>query len=105
MKALANKRRKRTSGRFRTTKRSDVDIIVKLNELLQGEREVLKIYSKFLHSEVYLVNAALRAPETLQFNRPVYTTKELALLVAMSAEELRRYHYLKQKLIERSVDP
>ncbi len=91
------KRKKRTSS---APKASNADIFVKLFELLQGEREKIYIYSKKLGCKICLVNPALINPKTIKSNYPVYTTKELAFILSFDADELRRFHYLKTRLVE-----
>jgi len=76
------------------------DLLLRLSELLQGERDMVMIYSKALQSDICFVNTALCDPETLQIDCPIYTTRELAFVLSLSDEEFRRFHYLKTKLID-----
>lgn len=78
----------------------EADLVLRIYELLQGERDMVKIYSKQLRCEIYLVNPALKDPQELRVPVPVYTTHELAFVLALSGEELKRFHYLKKKLLE-----
>ncbi|GEM_PF-5100214 len=66
--------------------------------LVQGERESVRVYSKALDSELYFVNSEDVAHQQKSLNCPVYTTRELAFVLSLSPSELKRYHYLKQKL-------
>ncbi len=74
------------------------DVLVKLYELVQGEREMVKFYSKSLDSELCFVNPALRDVEKLPADATIYTTRELSFVLSMNPDELQRYHYLKMKL-------
>lgn len=73
------------------------DMLLKLFELLQGERALIKIYSKKLKSEVFLVNPELQNPDDLNVELPVYTTNELAFILPMNAKEFKQFHYLKTR--------
>ncbi len=76
------------------------DVLLQLYELLQGERGKVTVYSKALGSPIHFVNPAVVDPESLEDTLPVYTTRELAFVLSLSDEELRRYHYFKQQLID-----
>ena len=76
----------------------DADIMLQLYELLQGERDSVRVYSKELDSVVYFVNPDARPVKATPPECPVYTTRELAFVLSLTSEELKRYHYLKQKL-------
>ncbi|NOX35919.1 MAG: hypothetical protein GXO78_00105 [Calditrichaeota bacterium] len=75
------------------------DLLLQLYELLQGERGMVRVYSRALQSDVCFVNPAVQDPETLEVDCPVYTTRELAFVLSLSEEEFRRFHYLKTRLI------
>lgn len=68
------------------------DLMLKLAELLQGERDMIKVYSNAFDSEICFVNPALCDPSTLQMDCPVYTTGELAQVLSLSPAEFRRFH-------------
>jgi len=80
--------------------KADPDLLLKLYELLQGERDVVSVYSKALECTVHFVNPGVADMEAIADLSPVYTTRELAFVLSLSEEELRRYHYLKLKLID-----
>lgn len=82
------------------TGKPEADLVLRIYELLQGERDMIKIYSKQLRCEIYLVNPALKDPQALRVPVPVYTTSELAFVLSLSKDELKRFHYLKKKLLE-----
>ena len=89
----------------RTKKRADnhitlnPDLLLKLYELLQGEREMVRLYSKALESELCFVNPERQKPDQLSMDCPVYTTRELAYVLSLSQEDFRRFHYLKTRLV------
>lgn len=76
----------------------DTDMMMQLYELLQGDRATVTIYSKALGSEICFVNPAMENEPAFS-EAPVYTTRELAFVLSLSAEEFRRYHYLKMQLV------
>ncbi len=90
-------------ARKRVKKESHVaispDLLLQLYELLEGERDTVRVYSRALQSELCFVNPALRDPDQIQTDCPVYTTRELAFVLSLSEEEFRRFHYLKTKLV------
>lgn len=75
------------------------DLLVILYELLQGQREMVRVYSKVLQSEICLVNTPLSTPELLTLDCPVYTTRELAQIISLSPEEFQRFHHLKTRMV------
>ncbi len=75
------------------------DLLLQLYELLQGERDMVQVYSRALEGEVCFVNPALRDPEQVQLACPVYSTRELAYVISLSEQDFRRYHYLKTRLV------
>lgn len=87
--------------RRRQEKRKSVfanDLLVKLHELLQGERAAVKVYSKALNEEIEFVNH-IEGPVANDQVRPTYTTRELSMILSMTADELRKYHYFKTRLV------
>lgn len=98
MKATVKKDR-RSTIRKRENAASTVEPVIKLYELIQGERGIVKIYSEFLECEIYLINPGVTNLPPLPDDCPIYTTEELAFLVNLSEDDLRRYHYLKTRLI------
>ena len=74
-------------------------LLLQLYELLQGERDMVQVYSKALQSNVCFVNPELKNPDQLTPDCPVYTTRELAYIISLSAEDFRRFHYLKTRLV------
>ncbi len=84
--------------REKKSKSFSPDMLVQLYELLQGERESVRVYSKVLDSELYFVNSEVLANQQKLSDCPVYTTRELAFVLSLTPSELKRYHYLKQKL-------
>ena len=97
-KYISSKKRKKR--KIKPGKKPNADMFMKLFELLQGEREVMYVYSKKLGCKICLVNPALRNPKEVKSNHPVYTTNELAFILSFDANELERFHYLKTKLVE-----
>lgn len=86
---------KRTIKRRKRTNRNSnpgSDLMFKLSELLQGEREMIRVRSDAFDSDICFVNPALRDPSTLQMDCPVYTTGELAHILSLSPEEFRKFH-------------
>jgi hypothetical protein len=77
----------------------DTDLLLKLYELLQGERDVVYLYSKALQSELCFVNPEIKDPAQITTDCPVYTTRELAYIISLSTEDFRRFHYLKTRLV------
>ncbi len=75
------------------------DLVLQLYELLEGERDTIRLYSKALNGEVLFVNPERVNPDLLAHDCPVYTTRELAYVLSLSEEEFRRFHYLKTKLV------
>lgn len=75
------------------------DLLLELYELLQGDRDMVKVYSKALESEICFVNPARLTPDQLDTVSPVYTTRELAYVISLSEEDFRRFHYLKMQLV------
>ena len=100
MKKLAGKSKKRIFIRGKSNEVLDPDIIVKVFELIQGDRETLRFYSKRLESEICLINPELTSPLHLTTDCPIYTTDELAFILPLSDDEFRRFHYLKTRLVD-----
>ena len=75
------------------------DLLLLLYELLQGQREMVRMYSRSLQSEICLVNTQQTRPELLAQDCPVYTTRELAQIISLSAEEFQRFHHRKTKMV------
>ena len=68
----------------------DPDLLVKLYELIQGEREMVRVYSKALDSALCFVNSDAGALVDAPHDQPLYTAREISFVLSMSAEELRR---------------
>ena len=100
MKLLADKKKYQFFSRKKASKLFDPDIMVKIYELLQGEREMIKIYSKSLGCEICFINTETTTPLQLPIDCPVYTTEELAFVLALTDEEFKRFHYLKTRLMD-----
>ncbi|GAB4380131.1 MAG: hypothetical protein Kow0042_30000 [Calditrichia bacterium] len=77
----------------------DPDLLLKLYELLQGERDLLRVYSQALQCDVCFVNPHCVKMEQLEIDCPVYTTRELAYVISLSEDDFRRFHYLKTRLV------
>jgi len=75
------------------------DLLLLLYELLQGQREMVRVYSRALQSEICLVNTPQTRPELLTLDCPVYTTRELAQIISLSAEEFQRFHDRKTRMV------
>ena len=99
MEAVLSKTVARRRQRRSTQKHFDRDMLLKLYELLQGERDMVRVHSKALGSEICFVNPEIHNPETISPDCPAYTTRELAFVLSLSPAELQRYHYLKMKLV------
>lgn len=98
MEAVLTKTTRRRS-RHKADQHFDADMLLKLYELLQGERDMVRVHSKALDSEICFVNPDVHNPEQMQLDCPAYTTRELAFVLSLSPSELQRYHYLKMKLV------
>lgn len=100
MQIISTQTKKSSKKRSHRRQKSAInpDVLVKLYELVQGEREMVRFYSKSLDSELCFVNPALQDVEKLPAGATVYTTRELSFVLSMNPEELQRYHYLKMKL-------
>ena len=72
-------------------------LLLKLYELIHGERNMIRLHSNALDSEICFVNPALCDPTALQMDCPVYTTRELADVLSLSMEEFQRFHGVKQE--------
>ena len=77
----------------------NADLLLKLYELLQGERDMVRAYSKALQNELCFVNPKRKDPAQPAIDCPVYTTRELAYVISLSEEDFRRFHYLKMRLV------
>jgi len=97
MKKLAGKRKRQVFGSGKENENFDPDVVVKLYELLQGEREMIRIFSKSLGCEICFVNAELTNPMQLAIDCPVYTTEELAFILTLTEAEFKQFHYLKTR--------
>ncbi|GAB4341000.1 MAG: hypothetical protein Kow0037_27260 [Calditrichia bacterium] len=75
------------------------DLLLQIYELLQGERDMVRVYSHTLQCHLSFVNPERQNPELLQNGDPVYTTRELAYVLSLSREDLIRFHYLKTRLV------
>lgn len=75
------------------------DLTLRLHELIEGRVGSLRMFSKALSAEICFVNPALEDPARFEGDCPVYTTRELAFVLSLTPEELRRYHHLKSRLI------
>jgi hypothetical protein len=93
--------KKRTERNVRQKNKTTAqpDLLLALYEVVQGEREMVRVYSKVLQSDICLVNPERLNPETLALDCPVYTTRELAYIISLSPEEFQRFHYLKTRLV------
>lgn len=100
MKKLASKRKRQIFGSGKENEIFDPDVVVKLYELLQGEREMIRIFSKSLGCDICFVNAELTNPMQLSIDCPVYTTEELAFILTLSEAEFKQFHYLKTRLVD-----
>lgn len=90
--------RQKAANKRRRTNRSQplsTDLMLKLYELLQGERDMVRVHSDALDSDICFVNAALCDPSSLLTDCPVYTTRELVHVLSLSADEFRRFHEVK----------
>jgi hypothetical protein len=90
----ATKKRRRAD----TLQPLNSDLILKLSEMLQGERSMLRVHSNAFDSDICFVNPAVCDPATLQMDCPVYTTRELAHILSLSLEQFRRFHRVKTDL-------
>ncbi|RMI13214.1 MAG: hypothetical protein D6681_06035 [Calditrichaeota bacterium] len=75
------------------------DTLTQLYELLQGQRPMVKVYSRTLNTELCFVNPDVAQPVAIDPDTPVYSSRELSLVLSMTPEELQRYHYLKTRLV------
>lgn len=100
MKKLAGKRKRQIFDGEEENKIFDPDVVVKLYELLQGERKMIRIFSKSLGCEICFVNAELTNSMQLTIDCPVYTTEELAFVLSLTEAEFKQFHYLKTRLVD-----
>ncbi len=77
----------------------DADTLMQLYELLQGQRKMVRVHSKTLDEEICFVNPGAGGEEGVPPGCTHYSTRELSFVLSLSPEELKRYHYLKTKLI------
>ncbi len=84
---------RRQRGSFPKT---DQDLLLKLYELLQGERDMIKVHSNTFDSDICFVNPALCDPSTLQTDCLIYTTRELAQVLSLTPEGLRYFNRQKK---------
>lgn len=99
MEATMIKSKKRRRPAAKIEKQSDADMLVKLYELLQGERDIVRVFSRALNKEICFINPDVSEIEKNSADMPAYTTRELSFVMSLSPEELQRYHYLKMKLV------
>ena len=92
-RSIKRQRRKTTPGNF------DNDMLMKLYELLQGQRNKVIVFSKVLNEKLMFINPAFYPEAELDTENTVYTTRELAFVLSLNTEEFRRYHYLKRHLV------
>jgi hypothetical protein len=81
-----------------STREESSALLLALYELLQGKRELLRVYSRALQQELCFVNTE-RAHADLPANCPVYTTRELAYILSLSEEDFRRFHQRKTRMV------
>ncbi len=84
---------------FRQHGRKSSGLVRVLYDLLQGKRELVRVYSRALGQELCFINAERVNPDLVPGNCPVYTTRELAYILSLSGEEFQRFHYLKTRLV------
>ncbi len=104
MEAMVHQSHERVLTRNAASRRNNSavmgqDMMVQLHELLEGERSIVRIYSKALGEEICFVNPEVEETAAEAEGKPVYTTRELAFIMSLSAAELQRYHYLKTRLV------
>jgi hypothetical protein len=98
MRSIVEKRTTKRRKRASRNSSEGSDLMFKLSELLQGERDMIRVRSDAFDSDICFVNPALRDPSTLQTDCPVYTTGELAHILSLSPEGIRKYHTVKANL-------
>ena len=99
MQTTVQRPAKRKLNRRPSKKAFNADMMVKLYELLQGQRDMVKVFSKALDSDIYFVNPASKNVDSKTLDGPMYSTREISFVLSLSPAELRRYHYLKMKLV------
>jgi hypothetical protein len=100
MQNVIQKSGKRIRQKRGNNPKTDPVLLLKLYELIQGERDMVRVHSNALDSEICFVNPALYDPAALQMDCPVYTTRELAQVLSLSPEEFRRFQSAKKQRIE-----
>ena len=105
MQTTVQRPAKRKLNRRPSKKAFNADMMVKLYELLQGQRDMVKVFSKALDSDIYFVNPASKNVDSKTLDGPMYSTREISFVLSLSPAELRRYHYLKMKLVQASALP
>jgi hypothetical protein len=81
------------------TKREMSELVVKLYELLQGQRDMVRVYSKAFQSDLCFINPERLHSDLIPADCPVYTTRELAHILSLPDEELKQFHYLKMRMV------
>jgi len=92
VRTVTRRRRKK-----REAKPFSSEMLVKLYELLQGERDSVILFSKALGEKIRFFNPATETEE-MRPDLPSYSTRELAFVLSMTQEEFYKYHYLKTHL-------
>lgn len=80
-------------------KRQLSELMVKLYELLQGQRDMVRVYSKVFESDLCFINPERLHSDLIPTDCPVYTTRELAHIISLPDEELKQFHYLKIRMV------
>lgn len=78
---------------------SDDHLVVILYELLQGERDMVRVYSKTLQSDLCFINPERSNTDLIPMDCPVYTTRELAYILSLPEEKLKQFHHQKMKMV------
>jgi len=99
MQNLIQKPGERLRRRRGSSYKIQPELMLKLSELLQGERDMIKVYSRAFNSDICFINPAVCDPSTLPTDCPVYTTRELAHVLSLSPEEFRRFHGVKKQRV------
>ena len=89
----------RQSSDIRRFAPSHDNLVVTLYELLQGKRDMVRVYSKALQSDLCFINPERLNTNLIPMDCPVYTTRELAYILSLPEEKLKQFHYQKTRMV------
>jgi len=81
------------------TRKQLPELVVKLYELLQGQRDMVRVYSKAFQSDLCFINPERLHSDLIPTDCPVYTTRELAHIISLPEGEFQYFHSLKTRMV------